>query len=59
MSFPLQMSKYKAKSVIRSAKNITKGYSEIQKKVREATSNDPQGPPTTLLSEIASATFSK
>ncbi|KAK0707413.1 ENTH domain-containing protein [Lasiosphaeris hirsuta] len=43
--------------VIRSVKNVTKGYSTVQVKVREATSNDPWGPTGTQMSEIAQLTF--
>jgi epsin len=43
--------------VIRSVKNVTKGYSSVQVKVREATSNDPWGPTGTQMSEIAQLTF--
>ncbi|EGY16291.1 epsin-2 [Verticillium dahliae VdLs.17] len=43
--------------VIRSVKNVTKGYSSAQVKVREATSNDPWGPTGTQMSEIAQLTF--
>ncbi|CAG8467304.1 7182_t:CDS:10 [Paraglomus occultum] len=51
------MSKYMAKGAVRSIKNYTKGYSEIQAKVREATSNDPWGPSGTLMDEIGQATY--
>jgi len=44
------------KSVLRSVKNYAKGYSDIQIKVREATSNDSWGPSGTLMNEIANAT---
>ncbi|EFX04550.1 eh domain protein [Grosmannia clavigera kw1407] len=44
--------------VMRSVKNVTKGYSSSQVKVREATSNDPWGPTGTQMSEIAQLTFS-
>ncbi|RKP38393.1 hypothetical protein BJ085DRAFT_11605, partial [Dimargaris cristalligena] len=37
-------------------KNYTKGYTEIQMKVRNATSNDPWGPSGTQMAEIAEAT---
>ncbi|KAI9298566.1 hypothetical protein K502DRAFT_286337, partial [Neoconidiobolus thromboides FSU 785] len=40
------------------SKNMTFNYSEIQVKVRDATSNDPVGPSAKTLSEIARATFS-
>ncbi|KAK3332107.1 ENTH domain-containing protein [Cercophora scortea] len=43
--------------VIRSVKNVTKGYSSVQVKVREATSNDPWGPTGTQMSEIAQLTY--
>ncbi|KFA54753.1 hypothetical protein S40293_00740 [Stachybotrys chartarum IBT 40293] len=43
--------------VMRSVKNVTKGYSSTQIKVREATSNDPWGPTGTQMSEIAQMTF--
>ncbi|KAH8599657.1 ENTH domain-containing protein [Bisporella sp. PMI_857] len=44
--------------VIRSVKNVTKGYSSVQVKVRNATSNDPWGPTGTEMSEIAQMTYS-
>lgn len=60
--------------VLRAAKNVTKGYSSVQVKVRNgnvlsrifemstdsilATSNDPWGPTGTEMSEIAQMTFS-
>ncbi|KAG9231099.1 ENTH domain-containing protein [Amylocarpus encephaloides] len=43
--------------VIRSVKNVTKGYSSIQVKVRNATSNDPWGPTGSEMSEIAQMTY--
>ncbi|KAM5346498.1 hypothetical protein ACJ41O_009503 [Fusarium nematophilum] len=43
--------------VMRSVKNVTKGYSSAQVKVREATSNDPWGPTGTQMSEIAQMTY--
>ncbi|MCJ1226661.1 hypothetical protein MMC12_003314 [Toensbergia leucococca] len=43
--------------VIRGVKNVTKGYSSVQVKVRNATSNDPWGPTGTEMSEIAQMTF--
>jgi len=48
---------HSAKSAMRQMKNIAKGYSDIEQKVREATSNDPWGPSGALMSEIANATF--
>lgn len=43
--------------VVRSVKNVTKGYSSVQVKVRNATSNDPWGPTGTEMAEIAALTF--
>ncbi|KAH6680272.1 ENTH domain-containing protein [Halenospora varia] len=43
--------------VIRSVKNVTKGYSSVQVKVRNATSNDPWGPTGTEMSEISQMTY--
>jgi len=43
--------------VVRSVKNVTKGYSSVQVKVRNATSNDPWGPTGMEMSEIAALTF--
>ncbi|KAF8542278.1 hypothetical protein BDD12DRAFT_803036 [Trichophaea hybrida] len=43
--------------VIRTVKNVTKGYSTTQVKVRNATSNDPWGPTGTEMSDIAQMTF--
>ncbi|XP_061129374.1 epsin-3-like [Syngnathus typhle] len=44
-------------SLRRQVKNIVHNYSEAEIKVREATSNDPWGPPSSLMSEIADLTF--
>ncbi|XP_061472019.1 epsin-3 isoform X2 [Rhineura floridana] len=41
----------------RQVKNIVHNFSEAEIKVREATSNDPWGPPSSLMSEIADLTF--
>ena len=41
----------------RHLKNVVKNYSEAERKVREATSNDPWGAPSTLMSEIADMTY--
>ena len=41
----------------RTLKNVVKNYSDAQIKVREATSNDPWGPPSTLMSDIADLTY--
>jgi hypothetical protein len=40
-------------------KNYTKGYSDVQLKVREATSNDPWGPAGTLMNEIAQLSYNQ
>ncbi|KAI8601533.1 hypothetical protein EDD21DRAFT_105410 [Dissophora ornata] len=50
---------YAAKSTIRSIKNFSKGYTDIQAKVRTATSNDPWGPSGTQMNELARATFNQ
>uniref|UniRef100_A0A4W5K6P3 ENTH domain-containing protein n=1 Tax=Hucho hucho TaxID=62062 RepID=A0A4W5K6P3_9TELE len=44
-------------SLRRQVKNMVNQYSEAEIKVREATSNDPWGPPSSLMSEIADLTF--
>ncbi|XP_044758375.1 epsin-2 isoform X2 [Coccinella septempunctata] len=41
----------------RNLKNFAHNYSDAQKKVREATSNDPWGPSSTLMAEIADLTY--
>ncbi|KAJ2008437.1 hypothetical protein H4R26_000214 [Coemansia thaxteri] len=48
-----------ARGVMRTVKNYTKGYSPMQMKVREATSNDPGMPPGSLMGEIAQATYNQ
>ncbi|KAI8337457.1 hypothetical protein BC941DRAFT_425313 [Chlamydoabsidia padenii] len=47
------------KGVVRSLKNFTKGFSDVQIKVREATSNDSWGPSGTLMNEIAQLTYNQ
>ncbi|TKX20550.1 ENTH domain-containing protein 2 [Elsinoe australis] len=44
-------------SVIRSVKNVTKGYSSVQVKVRNATSNDPWGPTGADMADISRITY--
>lgn len=44
-------------SLRRQMKNIVHHYSEAEIKVREATSNDPWGPSSSLMSEIADLTY--
>ncbi|KAI9090948.1 hypothetical protein DFS34DRAFT_335874 [Phlyctochytrium arcticum] len=51
------MSKQLGKSLLRSAKNYTKGYSDMQIKVRQATSNDPWGPSGSLMAEISQSSY--
>lgn len=41
----------------RAVKNVIHNYTDSQVKVREATSNDPWGPSSTLMSEIADLTY--
>lgn len=41
----------------RNIKNIAHNYSDAQIKVREATSNDPWGPSSTIMAEIADLTY--
>jgi len=45
------------KGALRVAKNYTKGYSDVQAKVRDATSNDPWGPWGAQMNEIAQLSF--
>ncbi|XP_069809342.1 epsin-3 isoform X2 [Dendropsophus ebraccatus] len=44
-------------SIRRQVKNIVHNYTDAEVKVREATSNDPWGPSTTLMAEIAQMTY--
>ncbi|KAJ7583432.1 epsin domain-containing protein [Mycena floridula] len=47
------------KAALRVTKNYTKGYSDTQAKVRDATSNDAWGPSGTQMNEIAQLTFNQ
>ncbi|KAF8603394.1 ENTH-domain-containing protein [Ceratobasidium sp. AG-I] len=47
------------KGALRVAKNYTKGYSDVQSKVRDATSNDPWGPSGTQMNDIAQMTYNQ
>ncbi|KZV65737.1 ENTH-domain-containing protein [Peniophora sp. CONT] len=47
------------KGALRVAKNYTKGYSDVQAKVREATSNDAWGPSGTQMNEIAQMSYNQ
>ncbi|XP_032947457.1 epsin-2 isoform X3 [Rhinolophus ferrumequinum] len=44
-------------SIRRQMKNIVNNYSEAEIKVREATSNDPWGPSSSLMTEVADLTY--
>lgn len=44
-------------TIRRQMKNMVNNYSEAEVKVREATSNDPWGPSSTLMSEISDLTY--
>ncbi|KAJ8246074.1 hypothetical protein GJAV_G00263360 [Gymnothorax javanicus] len=44
-------------AIRRQVKNIVNNYSEAEKKVREATSNDSWGPSSSLMSEIADLSY--
>lgn len=44
-------------SLRRQMKNVVNNYTEAEIKVREATSNDPWGPPSSLMAEISDLTF--
>ncbi|XP_014886547.1 epsin-3 isoform X7 [Poecilia latipinna] len=44
-------------SLRRQMKNMVNNYTEAEIKVREATSNDPWGPSSTLMAEIADLTY--
>jgi epsin len=46
-----------AMPIHRTLKNVVKNFTFAEVKVREATSNDPWGPSTTLMSEIAELTY--
>lgn len=47
------------RGAVRVAKNYTKGYTDVQIKVRAATSNDPWGPAGAQMNEIAQMTYSQ
>ncbi|XP_022093630.1 epsin-1-like [Acanthaster planci] len=44
-------------STSRKIKNVIKNYNDSQRKVRDATSNDPWGPASSTMSEIADLTY--
>lgn len=45
-------------TIRRNLKNTVNNYTDIQCKVREATCNEPWGPPASVMTEIADATYS-
>ncbi|KAK0521634.1 hypothetical protein OC835_006830 [Tilletia horrida] len=47
------------KSVVRVGKNYIKGYSDVQIKTRDATSNDPWGPSGAQMNELAQLTYNQ
>ncbi|KAL7422772.1 hypothetical protein Q5752_002067 [Cryptotrichosporon argae] len=47
------------RGALRVAKNYTKGYTDTQTKVRDATSNDPWGPAGKQMNEIAQLTYNQ
>ncbi|KAI0822130.1 hypothetical protein BC628DRAFT_1459787 [Trametes gibbosa] len=47
------------KGLVRGVKNYTKGYSDVQAKVRDATSNDPWGPSGTQMNELAQLSYNQ
>ncbi|WWC90679.1 uncharacterized protein L201_005615 [Kwoniella dendrophila CBS 6074] len=47
------------RGALRVAKNYTKGYTDMQTKVRDATSNDPWGPSGAQMNEIAQMTYNQ
>ena len=48
-----------SKSALRVGKNYVKGYSDVQVKVRDATSNDPWGPSGTQMNELAQMSYNQ
>ena len=51
------MSNLNISGLRRNIKNVAHNYTDAQVKVREATSNDPWGPSSTQMSEIADLTY--
>jgi epsin len=50
-------SKSQKMPITRQVKNVVKNYSNVEVKVREATSNDPWGPSSSLMADIADQTY--
>ena len=46
-----------SKSAVRIGKNYIKGYTDVQVKVRDATSNDPWGPSGQQMNELAQLSY--
>ena len=59
LSTPTMSLQHFGKATLRVAKNYTKGYSDVQAKVREATSNDPWGPTGQQMNEIAKLSWNQ
>ncbi|KAK3335934.1 hypothetical protein B0T19DRAFT_436751 [Cercophora scortea] len=51
------LSLYDIKAGVRKVQNAVMNYTEMESKVREATNNEPWGASSTLMQEIANATF--
>lgn len=56
-TFVTKKTKMTTSSIRRQMKNIVNNYSEAEIKVREATSNDPWGPSSSLMTEVADLTY--
>lgn len=52
-----QFNVYDAKKYFRKAQNMVYSYSDVESKVREATNNEPWGASSTLMEQIAQATY--
>lgn len=56
-SAPIKLVTTTMSKIVRSIKNVANGYSSTQILVRKATSNDPSGPTTYDMEEVAAATY--
>ena len=43
--------------LLRNMRNVVHNYTEVEIKVREATSNDPWGPSSSIMAEISDMTY--
>jgi epsin len=43
--------------LLRNMRNVVHNYTEVEIKVREATSNDPWGPSSSIMAEISDLTY--